>query len=277
MAPFDIKDPIFDRYRIAPGGKGFSLGAFDPQEKDCLPDRKAAEEQFKDDVDFIVERQNAFYADGRRALLCVFQAMDAGGKDGTVRKVFGPVNPAGIRVTSFKKPTETELAHDYLWRVHKAVPERGMIGIFNRSHYEDVLVVRVFGLAPMAAIQQRYDQINAFEKHLAENGVVILKFFLHISPDEQLERFKERLEDPRKHWKFNPGDIEVRKRWAQFADAHEIAIKRCSTEHAPWFVIPANRNWYRNALVGHIVARTIEAIDPQYPSLDPAAAGLKLE
>ena len=277
MAPFDIKDPIFDRYRIAPGGEGFSLSAYDPQEKDCLPDRKKAEDQFKADVETIVERQNAFYADGRYALLCVFQAMDAGGKDGTVRRVFGPVNPAGVRVTSFKKPTDLELAHDYLWRVHKAVPERGMIGIFNRSHYEDVLVVRVFGLAPMAAIQQRYDQINAFEKHLAENGVVILKFFLHISPDEQLERFQERLDDPRKHWKFNPGDIEVRKRWSEFADAHEIAIKRCSTAHAPWFVIPANRNWYRNALVGHIVARTIESIDPQYPGLDPAAIGLKLK
>jgi len=274
---YDQDDPIFARYLVKPGGKDFSLAAIDPQEKTCLPDRKEAERQFKDDVEAIVEIQNAFYACGKKALLCVFQAMDAGGKDGTVRKVFGPVNPAGIRVNSFKKPTDEELAHDYLWRVHKVVPPRGMIGIFNRSHYEDVLVVKVFGLAPAARVEERYAQINAFEKHLAENDVAILKFYLHISQDEQKGRFQERLDEPHKHWKFNPGDLEVRKRWDEFSDAAELAIKRCSTEQAPWFVIPANRNWYRNACVARIVRKTIEATEPEWPALEDDMSGIVIE
>ena len=259
MAAKDQDDPVFARYRVKPGGKGFSLASIDPQEKTCFPDREAAEKQFEDDVEAIVEIQNAFYACAKKALLCVFQAMDAGGKDGTVRKVFGPVNPAGVRVTNFKKPSDEELAHDYLWRIHKAVPPRGMIGIFNRSHYEDVLVVKVFDLAPAERIEARYEQINAFEKHLVENDVIVLKFFLHISRDEQKERFQERLDEPHKHWKFNPGDLEVRKRWDDFQAASERAIKRCSTKEAPWYAIPANRNWYRNACVARIVRKTIEA------------------
>lgn len=276
MIPADLDDPIFRRYRVPPGGKGFSFAKLDPREKTCANDRHNAEIQFKTDIEAITEIQNAFYASGKHALLCVLQAMDAGGKDGTVRKVFGPINPQGIQVTSFKKPTETELDHDYLWRVHRAVPARGMIGIFNRSHYEDVLVARVFNLAPKNRVEQRYDQINAFEKMLSENAVVILKFFLHISQAEQLERFRERLDDPRKHWKFNEGDIEVRKRWKDYAEAHEIALKRCSTEYAPWFAIPADRNWYRNAMVAHIVRRTLEAIDPKYPPLPESARGITL-
>ena len=277
MAPFDHNDPIFDRYRVMPGTTDFSLAAFDPQEKDALPDRKAAERQFKEDVEAIVEIQNAFYACGKKALLCVFQAMDAGGKDGTVKRVFGPINPAGIRVSSFKKPTPLELSHDYLWRIHRVVPERGMIGIFNRSHYEDVLVVKVFGLAPPERVEERYEQINAFERHLAENDVVILKFFLHISQDEQKERFQERLDEPHKHWKFNTGDLEVRRRWDEFMAASELAISRCSTAHAPWFVIPANRNWYRNACVARIVRKTIEATDPEWPGLEDDMSGIVIE
>jgi len=270
-------DPVFERYRVKPGGKGFSLGAIDPQEKSCFPDREAAEKAFKKDVEAIVEIQNAFYACAKKSLLCVFQAMDAGGKDGTVKAVFGPVNPAGIRVNSFKKPSEEELAHDYLWRVHKVVPARGMIGIFNRSHYEDVLVVRVFDLAPRERVEERYEQINAFEKHLAQNDVVILKFYLHISKDEQKERFQERLDEPHKHWKFNAGDLEVRKRWNEFANAAELAITRCSTAHAPWFVIPANRNWYRNACVARIVRKTIEATEPTWPALEDDMSGVVIE
>jgi PPK2 family polyphosphate:nucleotide phosphotransferase len=277
MTAHDHDDPVFARYRVKPGSGDFSLAQFDPDEKTCFPDRKAAEKQFKQDVKEIVDIQNAFYACGKKALLCVFQAMDAGGKDGTVRKVFGPVNPAGVRVNSFKKPSDEELAHDYLWRIHKVVPRRGMIGIFNRSHYEDVLVVRVHDLAPRERVEQRYEQINAFEKHLAENDVVILKFYLHISPDEQKERFQERLDEPHKHWKFNPGDLEVRKRWGEFAEAAELAIGRCSTEHAPWFVIPANRNWYRNACVARIVRKTIEATDPEWPALDEDYSNIVIE
>jgi len=277
MAPFDHDDPVFERYRVKPGTKNFNLSAFDPQEKTCLPARKAAEKQFKEDVEAIVEIQNAFYACGKKALLCVFQAMDAGGKDGTVRRVFGPINPAGIRVSSFKKPSSRELAHDYLWRIHKVVPERGMIGIFNRSHYEDVMVVKVFGLAEPERIEQRYEQINAFEKHLAENDVVILKFFLHISKDEQKERLQERLDLPRKHWKFNAGDLEVRKRWDEFMAVSETAISRCSTKHAPWFVIPANRNWYRNACIARIVRKTIEATEPEWPGLEDDMSGIVIE
>ena len=276
MAAIDHVDPIFKRYRVPAGGGGFKLADIDPQETTALPDRKAAEARFKEDVKAIVEIQNAFHACGKKALLCVFQAMDAGGKDGTVKRVFGPVNPAGIRVNSFKKPTDVELAHDYLWRVHQVVPRRGMIGIFNRSHYEDVLVVRAFNLAPPERVEQRYDQINAFEKHLAENDVVILKFFLHISKDEQKERFQERLDEPHKHWKFNAGDVKVREMWDTFMEVHELAIARCSTDHAPWFVIPANRNWYRNACVARIVRQAIEATEPEWPPLDPDAKGIKI-
>jgi PPK2 family polyphosphate:nucleotide phosphotransferase len=187
------------------------------------------------------------------------------------------VNPAGVRVTNFKKPSTEELAHDYLWRVHKAVPRRGMIGIFNRSHYEDVIVVRVLDLAPRARVEERYEQINAFETYLAQNDVVILKFYLHISRDEQKERFQERLDVPRKHWKFNAADLEMRARWDDFMEAADLAINRCSSDHAPWFVIPANRNWYRNACVAHIVRKTIEATEPDWPALDEDFSGIVID
>ena len=186
-------------------GKGFKLRDIDPGEKKVFRDRTEAEAEMAADIARIDELQDVLWAQARHAVMVVFQAMDAGGKDGTIKKVFGPVDPLGLTTTSFKKPTDKELAQDYLWRVHQAVPPRGMIGIFNRSHYEDVLIVRVHGLAPPEEIEQRYDQINAFEKHLAENGVTILKFFLHISKDEQKERLQDRINDPTKRWKFNPG------------------------------------------------------------------------
>ncbi len=253
------------RFRVPEGGKGFRLKDVDPAGKDGLPDRAAAEAELDADVLRIDELQDVMYAQGARALLCIFQAMDCGGKDGTIRKVFGHVDPIGIVSAAFKKPSERELAQDYLWRVHQVVPPRGCIGIFNRSHYEDVLVVRVHRLAPAAAIEQRYDQINAFEKHLSENGVTILKFFLHISQEEQRTRLQERIDDPKKRWKFNPGDLEERARWRQYMDAYEIALRRCSTRWAPWHVIPADRNWYRNAVVARIVRRTLEGMDLAYP------------
>jgi PPK2 family polyphosphate:nucleotide phosphotransferase len=267
MAKAAAKNRIdIGRFRVPEGGKGFRLKTIDPGGKDGLPDRAAAEAGMAADAQRIDELQDIMYAQGRHALLCVFQAMDCGGKDGTVRKVFGEVDPIGIVATAFKKPSERELAQDYLWRVHQAVPPRGVIGIFNRSHYEDVLVVRVHGLAPAAAIEQRYGQINAFEKHLSENGVTILKFFLHISKEEQKERLQERIDDPKKRWKFNPADLDERALWPQYMEAYEIALTRCSTRWAPWYVIPADRNWYRNAVVARIVRKTLEGLDLTYPA-----------
>jgi len=253
------------RFRVPPGGKGFRLKQIDSAGKDGLSDRVAAEAEMEDDARRIDALQDVMYAQGKHALLCIFQAMDCGGKDGTIRKVFGKVDPIGIVATAFKKPSERELAQDYLWRVHRAVPRRGFIGIFNRSHYEDVLVVRVHGLAPAAAIERRYDQINAFEKHLSENGVTILKFFLHISKDEQKKRLQERIDDPKKRWKFNAGDLEERAWWPQYMQAYELALARCSTRWAPWYVIPADRNWYRNAVVARIVRKALEDLDLEYP------------
>ena len=254
-----------ERFRVPPGGKRFRLKDIDPGIKDGLPDRERAEVDMAADVARIDVLQEIMYAQGKHALLCVFQAVDCGGKDGTVRKVFGAVDPMGLVATSFKTPSAVELAHDYLWRVHKAVPPRGYLGIFNRSHYEDVLIVRVHGLAPAAAIEQRYGQINAFEKHLSENGVTILKFYLHISKDEQKKRLQERIDDPKKRWKFNPADLEERAWWDDYMEAYEIALRRCSTPWAPWYVIPADRNWYRNAIVARILRQTLDGLGLKYP------------
>jgi PPK2 family polyphosphate:nucleotide phosphotransferase len=270
MARAETKNRIdIARFRVPVGGKGFRLKDVDPAGKDGLPDRAAAEADMDADAHRIDELQDVMYAQGKHALLCIIQAMDCGGKDGTIRKVFGHVDPIGIIATAFKKPSERELAQDYLWRVHQAVPPRGVIGIFNRSHYEDVLVVRVHRLAPADDIEQRYDQINAFEKHLGENGVTIVKFFLHISKEEQKKRLQERLDDPKKRWKFNPGDLEERAWWNDYMAAYEIALTRCSTRWAPWYVIPADRNWYRNAVVTRIVRQTMEDLDLKFPK--PAA------
>jgi PPK2 family polyphosphate:nucleotide phosphotransferase len=222
----------------------------------------------------IDELQNRLFAEGKRALLVVLQGIDCSGKDGTVRAVFNTCGPIGVRIAPFKAPSADELAQDYLWRVHKVCPPKGYIGIFNRSHYEDVLVVKVKKYASEEAIERRYDQINAFEKHLSENGTRILKFMLHISKDEQAERLRERIEDPTKRWKFNPGDLDDRALWDDYMKAYETAVNRCSTEHAPWHVIPADRNWVRNAAIAAIVRGTLEEMNPQYPQpkdWDPAA------
>ncbi|MGH6933703.1 MAG: polyphosphate kinase 2 family protein [Dongiaceae bacterium] len=257
-------------FRVAAGGRNFRLADIDPRGNN-LPDRAKVEAAMAADIARIDELQDILYAQGRHALLCVFQAMDAGGKDGTIRAVFGPIDPLGLVATSFKKPSARELAQDYLWRVHQVVPARGMIGLFNRSHYEDVLVVKVHGWAPPDAIERRYGQINAFERHLTENDVTILKFFLHISKAEQRERLQARLDDPSKRWKFNPGDLEERKLWPRYMAAYEAALKRCSTPWAPWHVIPADRNWCRNAVVARIVCKTLEGLDLKYPTaaVDP--------
>ncbi|MBU6372173.1 MAG: polyphosphate kinase 2 family protein [Alphaproteobacteria bacterium] len=232
-----------------------------------FPDRDAADARLARDVDAINALQDRLWAERRRALLVVLQGMDTSGKDGTVRGVFNATGPLGVTVTPFGRPSEAEMAQDYLWRVHKAVPPRGAIGIFNRSHYEDVLVARVRKLAPLDDVEKRYAQINAFEKHLAENGVTILKFMLNISKDEQKERLQERLDDPKKRWKWNAGDLEDRKLWGAYMDAYAIALKRCSTAHAPWRVIPADHKWRRNALIAAIVRGVLEEMDPQYPDV----------
>lgn len=214
------------------------------------------------------ELQTRFYAEGKHRLLIVFQAMDTGGKDGTIRKVFNPVDPQGIRVASFKRPSSIELAHDYLWRVHPHVPANGQISIFNRSHYEDIVAVRVREIFPESRWEKRYDHIVAFEKMLADEGTTILKFFLHISKEEQKERLQARLDEPDKNWKFNHGDLDDRKLWPNFIQAYSDVIGRTSTEQNPWHVIPADRKWYRNLLVAEIVVNTLKSLDMKYPEVD---------
>jgi len=209
--------------------------------------------------------QNVLYAEAKHAVLVVLQAMDTGGKDGVVRKVFGPLNSQGVTVTSFKRPTAVELAHDYLWRIHQNVPARGQLGIFNRSHYEDVLVARVHELAARGKIEERYEQINQFEKYLSENGVTILKFFLHISKAEQKRRLQARLDDAQKNWKFEPGDLAERKYWDRYMQANELVLTRCATPWAPWHVIPADRKWHRDWLVAKFTRAALEELHPRYP------------
>jgi PPK2 family polyphosphate:nucleotide phosphotransferase len=213
----------------------------------------------------IDELQDLLYAEGRRALLVVLQGRDTSGKDGTIRKVFGPLDPLGIMIANFKAPTPVELAHDFLWRVHQAVPLKGTIGVFNRSHYEDVLVVRVHELVPEAVWRPRYEQINEFERLLSENGTTILKFFLHISRGEQRERLLARLDDPTKYWKFSAGDLAERDRWDAYTAAYQEALARTSTAHAPWYIVPADKKYVRDLLVAQIVVDTLERMDPKYP------------
>jgi PPK2 family polyphosphate:nucleotide phosphotransferase len=241
----------------------------------ALPDKK----ELDDAIDHLVKRMeevgSALGAEAKRALLVVIQGRDACGKDGTVRRVFGGLNPALTSVTSFKRPTPLELRHDYLWRVHQALPPRGVIGIFNRSHYEDVLAVRVHQLVPEAVWKKRYEQINAWERMLAEEGTVILKFFLHVSKGEQLKRLEERLDDPAKNWKFQVGDLAERALWDGYTAAYEEALERCSTAWAPWYIVPADRNKARDYLVAQVIGRALEEMDPKYPPADPAVLALR--
>jgi PPK2 family polyphosphate:nucleotide phosphotransferase len=209
--------------------------------------------------------QEILYAQHKHRVLVVIQAMDTAGKDGTIRSVFDGVNPQGVRVASFKAPTVEELDHDYLWRIHKQTPAKGEIVIFNRSHYEDVLVVRVHGLAPESVWSKRFRQINQFEKALSEEGTTILKFFLHIDLDEQKQRLLDRINDPTKQWKFNPGDLEERKLWPAYMEAYQDVLNKTSTSWAPWYIIPANRNWYRNLMVSSILVNTLQKLKLEYP------------
>jgi PPK2 family polyphosphate:nucleotide phosphotransferase len=212
------------------------------------------------------ELQDLLYAEHKRSVLIVLQGMDAAGKDGTIKHVMSGVNPQGCTVTSFKQPSVTELDHDYLWRIHAAVPARGNIGIFNRSQYEDVLITRVHKLVPRHVLNKRYAEINAFEQILTDNGVHILKFFLHMSAEEQLKRFNERLTDPRKNWKASPADFKEREFFDKYQDAYEEVMDRCSTPAAPWYVIPSDHKWFRNYAVAEIVVKTMESFKMKFPA-----------
>jgi PPK2 family polyphosphate:nucleotide phosphotransferase len=253
-------------FRVKPGTR-FSLAKCDPGDTSNVgaADKKIAREKVAKEAKAIDLLQDRLFAEGKRALLVVLQGTDTAGKDGTVRGVFNSTGPLGVTVTPFGTPSKEELAHDYLWRAHMAAPRRGFIGIFNRSHYEDVLIGRVRKLAPAEAIEARYAQINAFEKLLTENGTTILKFMLHISKKEQGERLKERLLERKSQWKFNPNDLEDRKLWTKYQQAYEIMLQRCSTAHAPWHVIPADQKWARNMAIARIVRATLETMNPQYP------------
>lgn len=251
----------------------FRLRDYDPNDLGDLTreDKDAAKALVRMQRKRIRALQERLYAEGAQSLLIVFQATDTGGKDSTIRRVLQGVNAAGVRVHSFKQPSAEELDHDFMWRYHDHAPRRGMIAIFNRSHYEDVLVVRVKDLVPADVWKRRYDHINDFEQLLTESGTRVVKFFLNISKDEQKERLQDRLDDPEKHWKFSTGDLEERERWDDYQVAFEDAIRRCATPEAPWYVVPANRKWYRDLVVSTAVAETLESMNPQFP---PAEEGL---
>ncbi len=227
-------------------------------------------------VNRLRELQQVLYADRRYAPLVVLQGMDAGGKDGTIRHVMSGLNPQGVQVTSFKVPTEEEQEHDFLWRIHKAVPRRGDVGIFNRSHYEDVLVVRVHKLVSKSVWSSRYGLINDFENSLTDNSVRILKFFLHISKDEQLKRFQQRLTDPKKNWKLSLPDFKEREHWDEYVDAYEDALTKCSTKEAPWYIIPANHKWFRNYAISSILIDLLERMKLKYPPASIDLSSIKL-
>ncbi len=257
---------------IAPPGKPFDLSSRDSGDRDLFPDKKHARKSLKSDAGAIDELQDLLYATREKALLIVLQGMDTSGKSGVIRNVFAQTSPLGMKVKAFKAPTRLELGHDYLWRVHEATPRKGFVGIFDRSQYEDVLVVKVRNFAPADQVEQRYEQINQFEKHLSENGTKILKFMLHVGYEEQGIRLKERITEPHKRWKFNPSDLDDRKIWPEFMKAYETMVERCSTDWAPWYVIPSDSRTRRNAAIARIIRGAMEDLKLQWP--DP---GYKLE
>jgi len=259
-----------DAYRVAPGQ------AIRLADRASRYEGPIAKGEGKEEVKRLHGRleglQERLYAEGKQALLLVLQGMDTSGKDSTIRRVIGPLNPQGVRVANFKAPTAEELAHDFLWRVHKRAPGAGYVGVFNRSHYEDVLVVRVRGLAPEGVVERRYDHIKAFEALLTSEGTRVVKVFLHVSKEYQAGRLRRRLERADKHWKFDPGDLDDRARWGDYQAAYETAFQRCSTAAAPWHVVPAERRWFRDLVICRLLVEAMEAMDPQYPAptFDPA-------
>ena len=262
--------------RVKPGSN-VRLRDFNPDDSGDFKNDKDARALLEKDVERLYELQEKLYADNRYSLLVVLQGMDASGKDGTIKHVMRGLNPQGVQVTSFKAPSEEELDHDFLWRIHRAMPRRGNIGIFNRSHYEDVLIARVEKLVTKDVWRKRYEEINRFEELLADTGTVVVKFFLHISKDEQKERFEERLRNPAKRWKFSVGDLAVRQKWPDYSEAYEDALSKCSTAWAPWFVVPANKKWFRNMAVARTLVETLESLDLKYPKPEAGLENLVIE
>ncbi|MCA8900317.1 MAG: polyphosphate kinase 2 family protein [Hyphomonas sp.] len=260
------------KHLVAAHGKPFDLSKRDTGDRTLFEDKSVAETSLKKDAAVINELKDMLYAEGKRSILVVLQGMDTSGKSGTIKSVFAETTPLGMEVKAFKAPSSNELARDYLWRVHNAVPKRGHVGIFDRSHYEDVLVVKVKGYASAEDIERRYDQINAFEKHLTENGVTIVKCMLHLGYEEQGIRLSERLTEQHKLWKFNPADLEDRRRWDEFMGAYQTAVERCSTRHAPWYIIPSDSRTRRNAMIARLVRGALEDMDLEWPNpgLNPA-------
>ncbi|MEZ5102319.1 MAG: polyphosphate kinase 2 family protein [Thermoleophilia bacterium] len=266
---------LIQTVRVA-AGKPAGLAKRDPHDDLGLA-KDEAEQRVADAIAELAPLQNRLWAESTRAVLVVLQGMDAAGKDGTIRRIFTGLNPQGCRVASFKAPTPTELDHDYLWRVHAVCPARGEIGIFNRSHYEDVAVVRVHELVPEATWRRRFRHIREFERTLAEEGTAIVKIFLHISKEEQRERLQARLDDPEKRWKFRLGDLDDRKRWDDYQAAYEEAISETSTEWAPWHVVPADRKWVRDVVVSHLLVDTLKGLDPRLPEPAEDLTGVVVE
>ncbi len=253
-----------ERFKVAPGSK-VKLKRIDPSFKGGHENHKAAEKEISHYQQKLRELQDLLYSERKHSLLICLQALDTGGKDGVIKHVLGSMNPQGCRVAAFKQPSAEELAHDFLWRVHKAAPAQGEVVIFNRSHYEDVLIVRVHNLVPKKIWSRRYDQINRFESELVAHGTQILKFYLHISKEEQLKRFKQRLDDPAKQWKISEADYKERDFWEDYVAAYEEALSRCSTERAPWFIVPADHKWFRDLAIARIVVEHLESLKMNYP------------
>ncbi len=259
-----MKNDLRERFEVKPGKK-FRLRDRDPEDTAHVPDKDIAEAIQLKNTQKLIDLHDLLYAEQKHALLILLQGMDAAGKDGTIKHVMSGVNPSGCTVTSFKVPTAEEAAHDFLWRIHKAVPQKGYIGIFNRSQYEDVLVTRVHKMIPEKVWKSRYDRINDFEELLAENHVVLLKFFLHIDKDEQKRRFESRKDEPSKNWKISPADRREREFWDDYQAAYQDALEKCSTKFAPWYVIPANKKWFRNLAVSQIIVDALEELKMKYP------------
>lgn len=239
--------------------------------------KSSAKKQIEENAAEMADLARCLYAENKRSILLVLQGMDTAGKDGTIRAVMRGLNPRSCQVHSFKKPSEEELDHDFLWRIHKCAPRKGNIGIFNRSHYEDVLVVRVHELVPKNAWQKRYEMINEFEKLLADNGTVVVKCYLHVSKEEQRERLQARIDEPRSRWKFNPGDIAERKLWDKYQEAYTDALEKCNTKHAPWYIVPSDQKWYRNLVVSNLVHDTMKELNPKYPTVKEDFSDIKID
>ncbi|CAN5693992.1 polyphosphate kinase 2 family protein [soil metagenome] len=254
-----------DRYRVKPGSK-VDLSEWDPKDTSALDlDKESAKARLAHLNQKLSKLQQLLYAEGKHKVLVVLQAMDAGGKDGTIRKVFKGVNPQGVDVANFKAPTPEELSHDFLWRIHQYAPGNRELVVFNRSHYEDVLVVRVHNYVPKDVWRKRYEQIKHFEQTLVDEGTTLLKFYLHIDKDEQKSRLQARLNDPTKHWKFNTADLAERALWDDYMAAYEDALSKTSTETAPWYIVPANHKWYRNLVIAEVLVKTLEDLQMAYP------------